>query len=252
LFLGTEVENRFETIRRLEQAMLNSWPSTRTVHCDGWVFRQSGSYTKRANSAHALAPSRDFPTILAKAREFYAALHQPAVFRLTPLAGACADAILARQGFACIDPTIVMAAPLGRDGGVDPGVTIRGAYSGSWAAAHAAARGLTAIETEGHKTILRTIALPTAYASWSMDDEPLAFGLGVFDFGHLGLFDIVTTPSARRRGGARKIVSSLLDWGKSLGAHTAWLSVIADNTPALALYGDVGFREQYRYHYRTG
>jgi GNAT superfamily N-acetyltransferase len=244
------MEERLETIRKLEQCMLNSWPSTRTVHCDGWVFRQAGRYTKRANSAHAIAPSSDLPSVLNKAQEFYAAHRQPAVFRLTPLAGACADAILRRQGFACVDPTIVMAAPL-EAASVDTEVEIQAGYTEDWFAAHAAARGLTLAEADGHRIILQTIALPMAFATWRVNDEPLAFGLAVLDFGHLGLFDIVTTPSARRRGGARKIVSALRGWGKSLGAHTAWLSVLADNAPAIALYENLKFEEAYRYHYRV-
>lgn len=89
-----------------------------------------------------------------------------------------------------------------------------------------------------------------AYAAWRVEGEPLAFGLGVLDHGWLGLFDIATSHSARRPGGARKIVSALMHWGKSRGAHTAWLSVIAGNDPAIALYRDFGFSERYRCHYR--
>jgi ribosomal protein S18 acetylase RimI-like enzyme len=173
------MDGRFETVRMLEQCMLNAWPSARAVHCDGWVFRSANGYTKRANSAHALAPS---------------------------------------------------------DG---------------WGSAYAAARGLSPAEAAAHAVILQTIALPTAYATWRVDGVALAFGLGVLDYGRLGLFDIATAAEARRQGAARKVVSSLLGWGKSLGADTAWLSVIADNDPAIALYENFGFGERYRYHYRA-
>ena len=245
------MDGRLETVRALEQCMLNAWPSTRAVHCDGWVFRSANGYTRRANSAHALTPSRDFPSVFAKARNFYAALGQPATFRLTPLAGAGADALLHRLGFACADPTIVMSTRISGDMSIDQTVTIATHYSEGWGSDYAAARGLSPAEAEAHAVILRTIALPTAYATWHVDGVPLAFGLGVLDYGRLGLFDIATTARARRQGAARKVVSSLIGWGHMRGAHTAWLSVIADNVPAIALYGHFGFGERYRYHYRA-
>jgi GNAT superfamily N-acetyltransferase len=251
LLLGTTMDGRLETVRALEQCMLNAWPSTRAVHCDGWVFRSANGYTKRANSAHALAPSRDFPSVFAKAREFYAAHRQPATFRLTPLAGAGADALLHRLGFVCIDPTIVMVKAICEDTAIDAAVTIETHYSEDWGSAYAAARGLSPAEVAAHAGILQTIALPTAYATWRAGGTPLAFGLGVLDYGRLGLFDIATAPDARRRGAARKVVSSLLGWSRRLGAHTGWLSVIADNDPAIALYQSFGFGERYRYHYRA-
>jgi ribosomal protein S18 acetylase RimI-like enzyme len=245
------MDGRLETVRMLEQCMLNAWPSTRAVHCDGWVFRTANGYTRRANSAHALTPSRDFPSVFAKARDFYAAHRQPATFRLTPLAGKGADAHLRRLGFACIDPTIVMSKAICGDVGIDQAVTIGAEYSEDWGRAYAAARGLSPADAAAHAVILRTIALPTAYAMWCVDGMPLAFGLGVLDYGRLGLFDIATEPAARRQGAARKVVSSLLGWGQMRGAHTAWLSVVADNHPAIGLYGSFGFDSRYRYHYRA-
>jgi ribosomal protein S18 acetylase RimI-like enzyme len=245
------VNANIEEIRTLEECLLNAWPSTRTLHYDGWVLRHAGAYTKRANSASALAPSQNFSAVLTKARRFYAAQGQPTVFRLTPLADPKADPLLNHMGFDCIDLTIVMSATIVDRTTVESSVSLGFGYSEEWGMAYATARGLTPAEAQAHATILNTIALPTAYATWKCDGEALAFGLGVFDNGRLGLFDIATTPSARRRGGANRVVTSLLKWGKSLGGHTAWLSVIADNTPAIALYEKFGLRASYVYHYRA-
>jgi ribosomal protein S18 acetylase RimI-like enzyme len=240
-----------EEIRTLEECLLNAWPSVRTLHYDGWVLRQAGAYTKRANSASALAPSQNFPAVFAKARRFYAAQGQPAVFRLTPLADPKADALLNHLGFQCIDSTIVMSAPTMDRVADDLSVSLDFRYSEEWGAAYAAVRGLTPAEAHAHAAILDTIAFPTAYATWKCDGEALAFGLGVYDNGRIGLFDIATIPAARRQGGANRVVTSLLSWGKSLGGHTAWLSIIADNAPAIALYEKLCFRPSYTYHYRA-
>jgi len=83
------------------------------------------------------------------------------------------------------------------------------------------------------------------------DNGAIAFGLGVLERDHLGLFDIVTVPDARRKGAARKVVSALMRWGAERDAKTAWLSVIGDNERAKPLYAQLGFRELYRYHYRV-
>ncbi|MGD0190712.1 MAG: GNAT family N-acetyltransferase [Rhizomicrobium sp.] len=244
------MNGNIEDIRVLEQCMLNAWPSTRVVHCDGWVFRLAGGYTKRANSAQAFAPSGKFEPVLANARNFYARHRQPEIFRLTPLANADADAVLEDNAYRSIDPTIVVSAPLTNELGCDGSVSVETELSHDWPQWHAAANGLKDCDLAGHIAILNTIALPKAFATWRVDDQPLAFGLGVLDHGRLGLFDIVTLSYARRTGGAHKIVSALLGWGQSNGAHTAWLSVLADNSAAIPLYTQFGFSERYRYHYR--
>jgi ribosomal protein S18 acetylase RimI-like enzyme len=245
--MNTDIED----IRTLEECLLNAWPSARTLHCDGWILRQANGYTKRANSASALTSSQNFPAVFTRARRFYAAQAQPAVFRLTPLADPKADALLKHLGFECIDPTIVMSAPIEDRSTADSSISLDYRYSEEWGAAYAAVRGLTPAQAQAHAAILNTIALPTAYATWRSDGNAIAFGLGVYDNGRLGLFDIATVPSARRQGRASRIVSNLVNWGKSLGGHTAWLSVMADNEPAIALYEKAGFRPSYTYHYRA-
>jgi ribosomal protein S18 acetylase RimI-like enzyme len=42
---------------------------------------------------------------------------------------------------------------------------------------------------------------------------------------------------------------SALAWAKQAGASFAALNVAADNPPALALYGSVGYAVMYDYHY---
>jgi ribosomal protein S18 acetylase RimI-like enzyme len=66
----------------------------------------------------------------------------------------------------------------------------------------------------------------------------------------VGLFDIVTLPSARRRGVGRRLVTSMLAWARDEGATDGYLQVVATNAPAIALYRQLGFDEAYRYHYR--
>src|ERR1700751_4566853 len=119
-------------IRSLEERAFNAWPALQTVFCDGWVFRLSGGYTKRANSANALAPAGPFAEVLRAADSFYRAQGQPTIFRLSPLAGTEPDAVLAGRGFGVIDETMVMTADLVAGAAVDPDVTIARVPDEAW------------------------------------------------------------------------------------------------------------------------
>ena len=44
-------------------------------------------------------------------------------------------------------------------------------------------------------------------------------------------------------------MAELLEWGAERGATTAYLQVLGDNTPALALYDGLGFAVHHRYRY---
>jgi ribosomal protein S18 acetylase RimI-like enzyme len=79
----------------------------------------------------------------------------------------------------------------------------------------------------------------------------VATGLTVIEDGVAGLFDIVTREDARRRGFARRVVSTLLNMAHGLGARHAYLQVESENTAARRLYHDFGFTERYQYWYRA-
>jgi GNAT superfamily N-acetyltransferase len=241
-----------DAVRETEEHLMNAWPSLRTMVCNGWVFRQADGYTKRSNSANALATRGTFAPTLESARKFYASFDCPTIFRLTPLAGPEPERILASLGFEVVDETLVMKAAISNDPKPGSGFAFSMACTEEWEAGYAAAHEQDATQRQGHRAILKSIApLPTAFAMIQEEGAPVAFGLGVVDRGRLGLFDIVTAPTERRRGSARRLVGGLLHWGRTQGAETAWLSVIHANTNALALYRQLGFTESYRYHYRV-
>ncbi|MGB8364983.1 MAG: GNAT family N-acetyltransferase [Rhizomicrobium sp.] len=242
-----------DAVRQSEEHLMNAWPSLRTLVSDGWVLREARGYTKRANSACALAARGAFRPACEATERFYASFGHPTIFRLTPLAGAEPDSILADRGYAFVDETMVMTTALSCAAQTYPSVTISAQCTPAWEAGYANAHHLDAEQRYAHRAILDRIApLATAYATVHDGEHAIAFGLGVVERGRLGLFDIVTVPEARRRGAARKLVGGLMGWGARHHAHTAWLSVIADNHKALPLYAQLGFRELYRYHYRVG
>lgn len=90
---------------------------------------------------------------------------------------------------------------------------------------------------------LRNIIPSSCYGALYCDGEVVACE-------YIGLFDIVTGPSQRRRGFAGQLVQSLLRWGTERGAKHSCLQVMQDNAPALRLYEKLGYKEVYSYWYR--
>ena len=114
----------------------------------------------------------------------------------------------------------------------------------------------TSFQIAGTATALR--ALPGSEVEVEIDDSSgraearigeLASGYAGCDGDWVGLGGLWVEPAERRSGLGLAVVEALLDWGAAQGATTAYLQVLADNTPALALYERLGFREHHRYRY---
>ena len=79
--------------------------------------------------------------------------------------------------------------------------------------------------------------------------EDLAHGKAAIDRDWLGVHGLVVAPDARRRGLARAVMATLLEWGAEQGARTVWLHVEIDNGPAIALYESMGLEVHHECRY---
>lgn len=237
--------------RRVEEASINAWPAMQQMLLDGWLLRFAQGFTKRANSVIPLYPGdRPAADKVRFCENVYARERLKCIFRLSSIGSHDGlDALLAERGYRHLDPTEVMAASL--HGGSLPSPRLRLLSSARWLDAYGTLTGMSATARKLHAAILRGIPLPCGYAVIGTADEPLACGLAVLEDDLVGLFDVVTAPSARRRGHARELVSSLLAWAQSQGATVAYLQMVADNHPARGLYQALGFEVLYRYWYRV-
>jgi N-acetylglutamate synthase len=237
-------------VRSIEERAFNAWPALHTEIANGWLFRFSNGYTKRANSANALAPTAPFPETFRDAELLYAAQKLPLIFRISPLAGTEPDSHLDTLGFRRIDETLVMVAPLPQESPQDTHVRLHMKPEDTWSAGFANAHGIAVHHRHTHDLMLASLRTPAVYATLVKEDRPIAFGMAVLEHELIGLFDIVTAPSERRQGAGRRLTVSLLAWGATLGARHAYLQVTVGNMAARSLYEKLGFREAYRYHYR--
>jgi len=239
-------------VRALEERAFNAWPAHQTVFHQGWVFRLSGGFTKRANSVNALEPGAPFDGVREAAAALYARHGLPAIFRLSPLAPPGADQALADAGYVHFDPSLVLHRPLAGVARPHAAAIVMPTPSTAWLDGFAAANGVATHHRALHHAMVQAIAQPTAFAV--LQDEQgyaVGFGLAVLERGAVGLYDIAVASEHRGSGRGRALVEALLHWGAGAGAVSAYLQVRVQNVAALRLYEGLGFRPAYGYHYRV-
>jgi ribosomal protein S18 acetylase RimI-like enzyme len=245
--------NDHSLIIGLESRLLNAWPSFDYQTYDGWILRLANGYSKRANSATPFLPNAtlDDELIDYMIARFVEANVRP-TFRLNGLEAPNADETLKQRGFKEIEPTHVLAASIQQgDCELDPEVALEPQVSKRWVRAAAESYGGDKADDETLMRIVSRIRAKAAFATLSLDDRPVAWGLGVVERGYVGLYDIVVAPDLRGIGLGRRVVSSLMAWGCGQGAHTAYLQVREENEIARSLYGALGFQTAYRYTHRV-
>ncbi len=239
-------------IRRLEELAFRGWPALESRDVAGWRQRFAGGYTKRANSINALGPDPECGDDIIEVLEAaYREHSQPPIWRLSPLAPPQIGDRLAERGYRLIERSLIQVCRL-RDGFLaDPAVALHPRPTPAWLEAFCT---WSPVRPEHHDTLRRmlaAIAPPAAFAFVEESGRPMAMAIGVVEEDHMGLFDVLVMPHARRRGLARRVTESLYAWARGNGARHAYLQVVATNAAALPLYAAQGFRTVYAYEYRV-
>jgi GNAT superfamily N-acetyltransferase len=128
-------------------------------------------------------------------------------------------------------------------------VSIQPAPSAAWIEAFCTYSPVRPEHRDTMRRMLASIAGPAGFAFVEEAGQPMAMAIGAVQGDHMGLFDVLVMPHARRRGLARKVTESLYAWAWSNGARSAYLQVVATNAAAMPLYAAQGFRTVYDYEY---
>jgi ribosomal protein S18 acetylase RimI-like enzyme len=237
-------------LRRLEELTLNSSAPPGQLLFDGWLIRLAPGKAKRARSVNALYPStRPLGEKIAHCEQVYAQAGLPAVFRLTPLTEPALEAALAERGYTRLEPTAVEAASIESRAFEDQGA--RDVALGPWVEAVGSLRASPADHRVSHRARLESLPLEKHAMVLEAGGRVVCAGLVVLEGEDAGLFDVVTDEAERRKGHARRLVTTLLHRARARGARRAYLQVECDNVAARRLYADLGFSERYRYWYRV-
>jgi ribosomal protein S18 acetylase RimI-like enzyme len=226
---------RASEIRALEHAAALAWPGTEQQWLAGWFLRSgvvSGqAYTSRANSAIPLdfsAALADLPAVV----DWYRDRGQPAWLAVPER--------LLRVSATGIKPTRVMVRDVPDSRG--PAAVLAARPDAEWLAIYqrdVPVEVLTAV-LDGEVTF--ALAAGVAVGRGAVTSAPDGTRW-------LGLSSVRVAEEARRQGHARAVCEALQAWGAEHGAEQAYVEVLADNGPAIALYESMGFRLHHSHRY---
>jgi ribosomal protein S18 acetylase RimI-like enzyme len=244
-------------LRRLEEISQNASRAERGLMIDGWSIGLSPGLAKRSRCVNPFYPSvRTFAENFDAAQAAFNAVKLPCLFRMTPfVSDANIDAQLAARGFIRFDTTLVQVLALAQlqlDHLQPSQATFLPQPNLAQAAAWLGAmRGDNASEVA---------ALASRWANCAAHVEPMfaydptgnriARSVTVTEERHVGIFDVGTLATHRRRGYASALLAYQLCAARDAGAHTAYLQVEPDNA-SRRIYERFGFRTAYEYGYRA-
>jgi GNAT superfamily N-acetyltransferase len=237
-------------VRRLEELAFAGWPALESRDVAGWRLRFSGGYTKRANSINALGRDAETgPAVVDSLEAAYRDRGQPPIWRLSPLAPPATADLLAGRGYRPIERSLLQVCPLHAGFAAAPEVAIYPRPTPAWIEAFCEHSPVRPEHRDTMRRMLAAIAAPSGFAFVEEAGRPMAMAIGAVAGDHMGLFDVLVMPQARRRGLARRVTQSLYAWAWGQGARFAYLQVVATNAAAMPLYEAQGFRTIYAYEY---
>src|SRR4051794_34832776 len=219
----------------------------------GWTLRADSGFTRRANSVLPLRqPGMPLDEALGRAHGWYARRGLPLRIQVPVEARRLLDAELGERGWPAEDRTHVLAARLAtlrgpaRDLPPDlPPVQISAHPDDEWLALYRGGAGLEPVARD-----LLSRHPHVGFASIRVDGRTVAVGRGTVDQRWLGIMALEVSPDYRRQGLGTAVTAALWDWGRAQDSTHGYLTVLADNAAAVALYEKLGYWVHHDYHSR--
>lgn len=237
---------RNSEIRSIEQAYAKAFPGIHHQWLNGWLLRAGDGITERSNSAVPLGAEAAFnPVPIKEIFQFYAEHQLPPLVMLPERIGKMAEKYVEKLGPEIIVmtrdletvPEIVTTAEFAIDAEPDDQWLELYHFRGRPLPPHALAQLRGSIDGE------------MGFGRLLIDGNTVAITRGTITNDYLGYSAVEVAPAFRRQGLGTELGARMLTWGKSRGAHTAYLQVIASNEAGIKLYQKLGFTEHHRHRY---
>ncbi|MGB1285591.1 MAG: GNAT family N-acetyltransferase [Aggregatilineales bacterium] len=243
------------TITKLEKLSNRAQPAPDVEHYDGWRLRFAAGYTRRANSVHTLdGSSLPLSEKIAYCEKRYTDAGQRVIFKMTDaVIPSNLDSVLAERGYQREGETGVFLLDI-RDKAFAPADNAHCSETlqETWLADYCRLNAVPADHQQTLQKMLTCIEPECCFLSlYDRQENCIGVALGVIEDDTAGIFDVVVDSQQRKQGYGRQLMQHLLAWSKNQGAEQVYLQVTATNTPARALYQQIGFEDIYQYWYRT-
>lgn len=209
------------TPQEAQRRALALWPDLTTAPLGGWLLRHSPASTaRRANSVLAMGPSGvadDYEQVVA----FYAGRTGRPIAAVLP--DSAEDALFRGHGW------------VAESSDADTLFQIAGVAAVRRRLGSRQPRPPVDCDEAGDLVTVR------------IGDR--ARGVAAYADDWVGLRSIAVDTGQRRQGLGLAVVAALLEWGAERGATTAYLQVLGDNAPAVAMYEALGFQTHHAYRY---
>jgi len=239
---------------QVEEIMLLCTAPVEQVAYDGWLMRTPQHDVKRASSVNAFYGStKPLDEKIVRCEAIFSDAGLPPIWRLTPFSKpSTLDAALADRGYVRFEPSLVQVARLTKPFAAPlEGIEFRSMILERWLEEAREMRGRTPEQIEAEFRRLHHGEVPGYCTIAYAGGEAVGCGLVMKEQEFAGLFDVFVVESARGRGIGTEISAQLLATARRMGATVGWLSVLADNAPAVAAYRKLGFETLYEYWYRV-
>ena len=227
-------------IRNLEYAATMAWPGTERQWIDGWLLRYGHGSTRRANSAVPLEVRGGLSAMPAIV-DWYAARGEP------PLLSVPDRLFRVPPGVPADGENVVMTTDLTTDSPA-PASTVTSTVA---MADRPDAQWLRTYVRDVPPDVLTAVVDGEVVFAASSDRAVGRAAVTSAPNGTrwAGLSAVHVVEGHRRKGHARVLCEALLGWAVGRGATRAYVQVLADNAPAIALYESMGFDTQHHVRY---
>jgi ribosomal protein S18 acetylase RimI-like enzyme len=239
--------------RQVEDLLLHATEPHTQLPYDGWLLRFAPDDAKRAGSVCApYSHTRPLEQKIDRVEAAYEGRGLAPRFRLTPFSQpGQLDQALEARGYRSFERSLVEVALLAAlESNPPPDLRFEWPALEEWSESCSRLHGRTQDEAFARLIRHKICKVPTHGLLVWHGDELAGCGAYMPEGNWAGLFEIMVAESRRGTGIGRALTVRLMQEAVLNGARYVWLSVVADNLPALTLYRSLGFETVYEYWYR--